>query len=64
METIISKNDEVAEKLNNFFIKAVENLEIEQFAPNAEKDIQTTDVEKIIKMHERHPSIMKNKGKC
>ena len=61
METIISKNDEVAEKLNIFFIKAVENLEIEQFSPNAEKDIQTKDIEKIIKMYEKHPSIMKIK---
>ena len=33
-DTITSKNEEVADKLNKFFIKAVENLEIELFAPN------------------------------
>ena len=35
-ETITSQNEEVAAKLNNFFIRAVENLEIEPFAPNIE----------------------------
>ena len=51
-DKIISKNEEVAEKLNNFFIKAVEDLEIEQFAPNFEYDIQTEDIDEIIRKYE------------
>ena len=54
---IISKNEEVAEKLNNFFVKAVENLEIEQFADSSQMD----DIKDIIKIYEIHPSILKIK---
>ena len=60
-DKIISKNEEVAEKLNNFFIKAVEDLEIEQFAPNFEYDIQTEDIDEIIRKYEKHPSSLKIK---
>ena len=60
-EKITTKNDEVAEKLNTFFIKAVENLEIEQFAPNNDSNTQTDSIEEIIKRYEVHPSILKIK---
>ena len=56
---ITSKNDEVADKLNKFFIKAVENLEIELFAPNDVNNARTENLEVIIKRYERHPSILK-----
>ena len=58
---ITSKNDEVAEKLNNFFIKAVDNLGIEPFVPTGKNNIQTESIEEIIKRYERHPSILKIK---
>ena len=54
-DIITSENDEVAEKLNNFFIKAVENLEIEIFAPTVEKvenNTQTEIIGEIIKRYE------------
>ena len=38
-DTITSK-DEVTEKLNNFFIEAVENLEIEPFVLNLDNNIK------------------------
>ena len=57
-DKIISKNEEVAEKLNNFFIKAVENLEIEPFADN---DTETEDIDDIIRKYLTHPSILKIK---
>ena len=55
---ITSKND-VAEKLNTIFIKAVENLGIEPFVPNVNNNIQTESIAEIIKTYERHPSILK-----
>ena len=62
-DKIISGNMEVAEKLNNFFVKAVENLNIEQFAPtiDCDNEIMNNDIEKIIKRFDTHPSILKIK---
>ena len=60
-DKITSTSNEVAEKLNNFFIKTVENLEIESFASNDDNDNQTDSVEEIIKIYENHPSILKIK---
>ena len=40
-DKIISNSEELAEKLNNFFIEAVENLEIESFAPNTDNNFNT-----------------------
>ena len=48
-ETIISNNTEVAEKLNNFFIEAVENLEIEPFVPHNDNRIYTESIHEIVK---------------
>ena len=57
-DTIYSDNKEVAEKLNNFFIEAVENLEIEPFELNNEL-ICSDQIENIVKQYELHPSIPK-----
>ena len=58
-DKIISSSEKVAERLNNFFIEAVENLEIESFAPNTDNNIHSID--EIIKNYERHPSILEIK---
>ena len=52
-------NGEVAEKLNNFFFEAVENLEIEHFETN---DLHN-DIDEILKQYEIHPSVLKRKEK-
>ena len=58
---ITSNNFEVAEKLNNFFIEAVENLDIESFVPNinVEHEIYKGNIRQIVKNYETHPSILK-----
>ena len=58
---ICSNNEDVAVKLNNFFIEAVQNLEIEPFVPIDEKDALNVNIEDIIKQYETHPSIQKLK---
>ena len=58
-DKIISSSEKVTERLNNFFIEAVENLEIESFAPNTDNNIYSID--EIIKNYERHPSILEIK---
>ena len=44
-------------KLNNFFIEAVENLEIESYAPNTDNNIHKS-IDEITKKYEMHPSIL------
>ena len=53
-EVIISDKKQVAEKLNNFFIEAVESLEIEPYCPN-HKGVQLGNICEIIKKYETHP---------
>ena len=60
-EKVISKDSEVAERLNKFFIEAVTNLDIEPFAPNIENDINIDSLENTIRKYENHPSILKIK---
>ena len=60
-DNIISKNSKVAEKLNNIFIDAVKNLDIESFAPNLETDSNINYINNILKRYENHPSILKIK---
>ena len=60
-ETITSEDSEIAEKLNNFFIEAVESLEIECFAPDLDDNIHTTNIDEIINRYARHSSILKIK---
>ena len=60
-DTVISNNTDPPEKLNNFFIEAVENLEIESFVPNIENIIYTGIIHEIVKNYQTHPSILKIK---
>ena len=69
-DEIISKDNEVAEKLNTFFIEAVKNLEIEPFndySQNTDIDVNKDDsndiesIDKIILKYKKHPSILKIK---
>ena len=57
---IFSDNKEVAEKLNNFFIEAVENLGIEPFEVNIGNTC-SDEIDDILKQYELHPSIIKIK---
>ena len=59
-DRITSENSEVADKLNNFFVEAVESLEIEPFAPDLENN-ETINIDDIINKYEPHPSILKIK---
>ena len=62
--TVISDNNEVAEILNNYFIEAVENLEIKKFKSENEfpkSDNVDENIEGIITRYETHPSILRIK---
>ena len=59
-EVIISDKKKVAEKLNNFFIEAVDSLEIEPYGPN-NNGVRLENIGEIIKKYETHPSIFKIK---
>ena len=56
-----SDNKDVAEKLNSFFIDAVDNLEIEPFLFENTNIISTAKLDDIISKYENHPSIRKIK---
>ena len=58
---VITDNGEVAEKLNNFFIEAVDNLKIEPFINPIYGNICSGDIDEIIRKYESHPSILKIK---
>ena len=68
-EFIIIENDEVtsdekeiAEKMNNFFIETIENLDIESFlCTDINNDKPDKTIDNIIKTYASHPSIMKIK---
>ena len=65
-ETVISENSAVAEKLNNYFIDVIKNLDIEHYneimdneyigSNNGRKEIET-----IVTKYKKHPSILKIK---
>ena len=65
-QTVLQKNIIIVEnvvkrwqrKLNNFFIEAVENLEIESFAPITDNNIHTKNIDEITKKYEM------NKKEC
>ena len=62
--TIISHKKDVAEKLNNNFVEAVENLEIEHFLLENEEANVTEDnaiIDTIIRKYTTHPTILKIK---
>ena len=56
-----SDNTVVAEKLNTFFVEAVQCLEIEPHLSQAEINACGWNIEEMIKLYERHPSILKIK---
>ena len=58
---LISDKLEVAEKLNNFFIEAVENIEIEPYLSETKCDIPNENIQEIIDQYKNHPSIVKRK---
>ena len=60
---MISDKQEVAEILNNYFLDAVENLEVERFSSNNDiiEENGLDDIDKIIKRYQTHPSILKIK---
>ena len=60
-DEIISKDEEVADKLNNSFIKSVENLDSKHYIPPNENDNVADNLDDIIKQYENHQSILKIK---
>ena len=61
-EDIITDEKEVAEKLNNFFIETVENLDIDCFLERDQYEGNPNDtIEDIVKKYVRHPSVLKIK---
>ena len=60
-DKLISDKLEVAEKLNNFFIEAVENPEIEPYLYDTKSDIPNGNIQEIIDQYKNHPSIVKIK---
>ena len=60
-EKITSNKQEVAEKLNNFFIEAVENLDIESYLPENINNFSNGNLQYIIDSYANHPSIIKIK---
>ena len=62
---VTTEKKEVAEILNNYFIEAVQNLEIEKFTSEAEHEIQAENIDevidKILERYKSHPSILKIK---
>ena len=63
-EKIISEDKEVAEKLSNYFEKAVKSLDINEDTVLLTSTIRIYDtIDIIIKKYEKHPSILAIKGK-
>ena len=61
-DEVITNDYEVAEKMNNFFIDTIENLDIESYAVyNGRETNHSNLAEDIVKKYERHPSILKIK---
>ena len=52
---IITNKHEIAEKLNCLFAQAVDNLEIDPFAPDQSGN---DEIENILKRYESHPSVI------
>ena len=60
-DIITSDKKEVAEKLNNFFIEAVDNLDIETYLPGNMDETLPKTLQEIINKYDNHPSIQKIK---
>ena len=59
--TVYTENEEVTEKFNIYFTKAVENLEIEPFTVVEEVNMISGSISEIVKTYASHPSIIKIK---
>ena len=57
-DIIFSNNEEVAKKLNDFFIHAVEDLNIEKFCPTLNDNSNYITLEETIEKYNYHPSIL------
>ena len=62
-DIVYTGKKEVAEKLNNFFMNAVDDLEIEPFECVTDAGIFSGNIPEIIKRYQKHPSIVKIKEK-
>ena len=61
-EIVTSNATEVAEKMNNFFINVIENLDIEHFVEESTNEmIPHGSTENIVKEYSKHPRIIKLK---
>ena len=58
---VYTEKIEVAEKLNNFFVEAVDNLDIEPFTFVCENDVISQNIPEMVKMYESHPCVLKIK---
>ena len=59
---IISDKKEVAEILNNYFMDAVENLEVNRYLPKIVMNDEGLDqIDKMVQKYQDHPSILKIK---
>ena len=58
----ISESKDIAESLNDFFIKSVDNLDIEPFIQSMLENNSERSVLEIIKEYESHPSIKRIKA--
>ena len=58
-DNIFSDDKEVAEKLNIFFIDAVENLGIEPFGVDI-GNVSSDEIDEILKQYELHPQHLEN----
>ena len=61
-ENVTSEATDVAEKMNNFFIDVIENLDIEHFEEQTIEINPQDSIENIVRMYSKHPSILKIKG--
>ena len=57
-----SNETEGAERMNNFFIEVIDNLDIERFAEESANEMIPSDsIENIVKVYSKYPSIIKIK---
>ena len=58
-DKVICDNYKVANTLNNFFVDAISNLNIEPYIPLRSNEPPSENIKDIIKKYESHPSIIK-----
>ena len=60
-DLVVTEEQEVAEKMNSYFVDAIENLNIEPFIQTVNEDNCSNSIEDIVKKYNQHPSILKIK---